>query len=353
MIDGVFLARFQFQGQFMLKLSILDQSTAGSGKAQDQSIRDTIALARHCENLGYSRFWVSEHHNHPTIVGTAPEIIMAAIAQVTDTIRIGSAGIMLPHYAPLKVAEQFRVLEAIAPGRIDLGLGRAPGSDRETAYALNPNAGQDAENFPANVRDLMAWVSGRSLVDGHPHAALRANPKSSTSPEVWMLGTSDYGAQVAAHFGLPYCFAHFITDGFGAGRAIDLYRESYQPSERHPRPLASLCVWALAAETEEQAEFLFTSRAHMKLSRDRGRPYSIDSPDEIAGYEYSENDLAYLADLRKNALIGTAAGVAEKLRALAEKFSMDEIVVLTWTYDQTDRIRSYDLLAREFQLTKR
>jgi len=337
----------------MLRLSVLDQSTAGSGKAQDQSIRDTIALAQLCETLGYSRFWVSEHHNHPTIVGSAPEITMAAIAQATDRIRIGSAGIMLPHYAPLKVAEQFRVLDAIAPGRIDLGLGRAPGSDRETAFALNPNAGQDAENFPANVRDLMAWVSGQPLVDGHPHAALRANPTSSTSPEVWMLGTSDYGAQVSAHFGLPYCFAHFITDGFGVERAIELYRESYQPSERHPEPQACICVWALAAETEEQAEFLFSSRAHWKLSRDRGRAFSIESPDSIADFDYSESDRLYIAELRKHALIGSAGQVAEKLRKLADDFSMDEIVVLTWTYDQADRVRSYKLLAEEFQLTNR
>ena len=161
----------------MLKLSVLDQSIAAEGVSEAQSIRDTIALAKRCEDLGYARFWVSEHHNHPTIVGTAPEIMMAAIGQSTSRIRIGSAGVMLPHYAPFKVAEQFRVLDAIAPGRIDLGLGRAPGSDQKTAYAMNPNAGQAAEHFPENVRDLMAWVTDEPLIDRHPHTGLVAHPK--------------------------------------------------------------------------------------------------------------------------------------------------------------------------------
>ena len=329
----------------MLTLSVLDQSTAAQGQAPDQAIRDTIALAKHCEDLGYARFWVSEHHDHPSIVGTAPEIVMAAVAQSTDRIRIGSAGVMLPHYAPLKVAEQFRVLEAIAPGRIDLGLGRAPGSDGKTALALNPNAGEDAEHFPANVRDLMAWVSGTDLIDGHPFRGVEAHPMFPGSPEVWMLGTSDYGAQVAAHFGIPYCFAHFITDGQGVERAFDIYRERYQPSERHPEPQASVCIWALAAETEAEAERLFTSRAHARLMRETGRRGPMESPETLADYDYSGPETAWLAQYRERSIIGTGDQVFAELSGRAQAYGIDEVVVLTWTYHQADRRRSYALLA--------
>jgi len=330
----------------MFKLSVLDQSTAAAGLPEDQAIRDTIELAKFCEALGYHRFWVSEHHCHPTIVGSAPEIMIAAIAQVTERIRIGSAGVMLPHYAPLKVAEQFRVLDAIAPGRIDLGLGRAPGSDGKTAYALNPNANIDAENFPANVRDLIAWVSGQPLVDGHPHQGLGAHPQSASSPDVWMLGTSDFGAQLAAHLGVPYSFAHFITDGMGVERALDIYRQNYRPSERHPTPEANVCVWALAAQTEADAEFLFSSRAYCKITRDQGDLRPIEAPRAVKDYDFSRTQQIRYDQLRETALIGSGDQVADKLRALADRYDIDEVVVLTWTHEQADRRRSYELLAQ-------
>src|SRR5262245_2645836 len=204
----------------MIPLSVLDQSVATAGRPHGQAIRNTIAMAQACESLGYARFWLSEHHSHGSIVGTAPEVLIAAIASVTQRIRVGSAGVMLPHYSPFKVAEQFRVLEAIAPGRIDLGLGRAPGSDGRTAFALNPQANTRPAHFPADVRDLMTWLAGTPLPQGHPFAAVRAFPAGETVPEVWMLGSSDYGAQVAAHFGLPYAFAWFFSDGAGAAQAL-------------------------------------------------------------------------------------------------------------------------------------
>jgi luciferase family oxidoreductase group 1 len=329
----------------MVTLSVLDQSTAAVGVPQAQAIRDTVDLARYCEELGYARFWVSEHHNHPTIVGTAPEILMAAIAQVTARIRIGSAGVMLPHYAPLKVAEQFRVLDALAPGRIDLGLGRAPGSDGKTAFALNPNANEDAEHFPANVRDLMAWVAGEPLITGHPFTGLAARPEGDTAPEFWMLGTSDYGAQIAAHFGIPYCFAHFITDGRGVERAFQLYRDTYKPSERFPEPIANVCVWALAAETDAEAERLFTSRAHWKVRREMGDLRAIESPETVADFQYSDAEKARIAELRAGAIIGSGASVYQQLDDLAAQHSIDEVVVLTWTHAQDDRRNSYRLLA--------
>ena len=331
----------------MLKLSVLDQSIAAEGVSEAQSIRDTIALAKRCEDLGYARFWVSEHHNHPTIVGTAPEIMMAAIGQSTSRIRIGSAGVMLPHYAPFKVSEQFRVLDAIAPGRIDLGLGRAPGSDQKTAYAMNPNAGQAAEHFPENVRDLMAWVTDEPLIDRHPHTGLVAHPKGETSPDVWMLGTSDYGAQVAAYFGLPYCFAHFITDGQGVERAFSVYRENYKPSPRFPEPIANVCVWALAAETQEDATRLFSPRAHWKARRDYGELRNIQSSDAIKDFDYSPPEQRRMDNLYETAIYGTAPDVYARLQSLATKLDIDEVVILTWTHAQQDRERSYELLAAE------
>ncbi len=331
-----------------LRLSVLDQSTASAGRPEDAAIRDTIALAQMCDDLGYARFWVAEHHNHPTILGTAPEILMAAIAQATKRIRIGSAGVMLPHYAPLKVAEQFRVLDAIAPGRIDLGLGRAPGSDGKTAYALNPNAAQDAENFPANVRDLVAWVTGAPLLEGHPFAGLAARPMADTAPEVWMLGTSDYGARVAAVLGLPYCFAHFITDGRGTGPVLDLYRRGYSPSARHPEPQAAICVWALAADSREAARDQVASRTHWKLARERGAVGPLQAPDDLRALERSGADAVRLAQLESETIFGDAAEVGDRLRGMAEEYGVDEIAVLTWAHDQAVRRRSYELLAAEF-----
>ena len=248
-----------------LKLSVLDQSVSLAGSSEDAAIRDTLSLAEHCERLGYSRFWLSEHHGLPTIVGSAPEILMAAIAARTSTIRIGSAGVMLPHYSALKVAEQFRVLEALAPGRIDLGVGRAPGGDMRTARALNPNA---RASRPRTFRSRCATCRpGRAL---GRHAGITAHPLGPHAPEIWILGSSDYGAQLAAHFGLPYAFAYFFTDGQGAEQAIALYRRLYQPSERHPEPQATLCIWALAAASDEEARHLaLVARSLAHRSRPR------------------------------------------------------------------------------------
>ncbi len=332
------------------RLAVLDQSVVVAGRPQADSIRETIEMARYAETLGYSRFWLAEHHNHDTIAGSAPEILMAAIAATTRRIRIGSAGVMLPHYSALKVAEQFRVLDAIAPGRIDLGLGRAPGSDGRTAYALNPNAAQAAEQFPAQVRDLMAWVRGDPLPAEHPFGMIRAFPMGETAPEMWMLGTSDYGAQVAAHFGVPYCFAHFITQGQGCAQALRLYREQYQPSERHPEPQAAVCVWALAAETVEEAHFQYMPRARSRLMRDRGQLQPIESPEMAAGQAYTPAERARLDQMRENAFVGTPDVVGAQLRALAEQLGVDELVVLTWTHGLEARKRSYELLAQEFAI---
>jgi luciferase family oxidoreductase group 1 len=332
-----------------MKLSVLDQSTAAQGMSQDAAIRESLALARHCESLGYHRYWVSEHHNSDSIVGTAPEILMAAIAATTSRIRVGSAGVMLPHYSALKVAEQFRVLEAIAPGRIDLGVGRAPGSDRLTAYALNPHANA-ADEFPQQVHDLLAWTSGSPLQEGHPFGAIRAHPTGATNPELWILGSSDYGARLAAHFGLPYAFAYFFSEGRGVDEALGLYRSNYRPSARHPAPQATICVWALAADTDAEARRLLQTREFWRVGFEQGLRKALVPPDVAAAHPYTDAERATIAALRKKALVGTADQVAANLTALAARLELDELVIVTWTHDPVPRQRSYELLADAFRL---
>ncbi|PPR17466.1 MAG: hypothetical protein CFH37_01075, partial [Alphaproteobacteria bacterium MarineAlpha9_Bin7] len=334
----------------VLRLSVLEQSIATVGCPNETAIFNAVELAKHCETLGYARFWVSEHHNHPTIVGTAPEILIAAIATSTKTIRVGSAGIMLPHYSAFKVAEQFRVLDALAPGRIDLGLGRAPGSDGRTAFALNPLANERPAQFPADVRDLMAWVSGTSLPEKHPFSRLQAFPQGDTVPEIWILGSSNYGAQIAAHFGVPYCFAWFFTDGQGAEQALDIYRQTYQPSGRHPKPHTGLCVWALAARTDEEAQFHYSSRAKWRLFRDRGVFLPIEPPHAAAAYPFTDSEEERICRDRASAFVGTGKKVAAQINALAEEHGIDEIAVVTWAHDEEARRLSYQLLAEECDL---
>jgi len=332
-----------------MKLSVLDQSPSAEGNTQDQAIRESLALAQFCDALRYHRYWVSEHHNSGSIVGTAPEILMAAIAATTRRIRVGSAGVMLPHYSALKVAEQFRVLEALAPGRIDLGVGRAPGSDRLTAFALNPHANA-ADEFPRQVYELQSWVAGATLPEDHPFRAIAAQPQGPTSPEIWILGSSDYGARLAAHFGLPYAFAYFFSDGAGVDEALALYRRNYRPSERYPQPNATICVWALAADTAEEARRLFTTREHWRVGFEKGLRHPLVSPGRASAHPYTDDERALIERLRRKAFIGTAAEVAAGLSTLAQRLALDELVVNTWTFDPAARRRSYELLAAEFEL---
>jgi luciferase family oxidoreductase group 1 len=332
-----------------MKWSVLDQSPASLGNDQDVAIRESLALARHCDALGYHRYWVSEHHNSASIVGTAPEILISAIAATTKRIRVGSAGVMLPHYSSLKVAEQFRVLEAIAPGRIDLGVGRAPGSDRVTAYALNPHANA-ADEFPHQVHELRLWLEGGTFPEDHPFHAIAAFPQGPSSPEIWILGSSDYGAQLAAHFGLPYAFAYFFTDGRGVEEALALYRNNYQPSERHPSPVATICAWALAADTEAEARRLLMTREHWRVGFEKGLREPLVPPEHSAAHPYTEPERAIIARLRGKAIAGTAQQVAAKMAELAKRLELDEIVINTWTHDPAARRHSYALLARELGL---
>jgi len=261
----------------------------------------------------------------------------------TQAIRIGSAGVMLPHYSALKVAEQFRVLDALAPGRIDLGVGRAPGGDMRTAQILNSDP-RASDRFPEQIRDLDLWLRHQELAVGHPGRGVYAYPTSDTLPDLWILGSSDYGAQVAAHSGLPYAFAHFITDGRGCKEAIDLYRQRFSPSIHLDKPHAVACVWALTASTEEEAWHQFSSRARWKIDRNKGLLGALPHP-ERAQAMLQAHETMQLEQLQSQALVGSPESVAKKLKDLANDLEIDEIVVITWAHDFEVRAQSYRLLA--------
>jgi luciferase family oxidoreductase group 1 len=263
---------------------------------------------------------------------------------------VGSAGVMLPHYSALKVAEQFRVLEAIAPGRIDLGVGRAPGSDGLTAHALNPHS-HGAEEFPRQVQELQHWVSGTALPADHPYRNIMALPTGVTSPQLWILGSSNYGAQLAAHLGLPYAFAYFFSEGAGVDSALGLYRRNYRPSARYPRPQATICVWALAADTESEARHLLMTREYWRTGFEKGLRLPLESPEKAAAHPYTDAERTMIDKLRTTAMAGSAAQVAEKLQTLARRLELDEIVINTWTFDPRARRHSYSLLAQAFALS--
>lgn len=330
-----------------LALSILDQSTVAAGRTPPEAIRETLALAKLADAWGYRRYWLAEHHNSASHAGTAPEILIAAIAATTSRIRIGSAGVMLPHYSALKVAEQFKVLEAIAPGRIDLGVGRAPGSDGRTAFALNPNANEAADRFPQQVGELMGWL-GDGLPVNHPFARVSAQPEGPTRPEVWILGSSDFGAQLAAYFGLPYCFAHFITDGRGSEEAMRLYRDGFRPQPgaagRLAAPHGAVAVFALTADTEAEAWRLYKSRELWRLSRDKGVFPPLPSVEEAEAYPYSEEERARLDRMKARALVGAPEQVVAKLHAVAAAHGAQEVAVLTPCHDPAARQASFRLL---------
>ena len=263
---------------------------------------------------------------------------------------------MLPHYAPLKVAEQFRVLDALAPGRVDLGIGRGPGADRQTSYALNPAMMDNplmmaaGDSFASDVADVIAWSLAEPLPDGHPFAGIRAQPLGATAPQPWLLGSTPRTAGLAAHLGLPFCFAHFFHDGEGCAEALDAYRRDFQPSQHCARPRISLCVWALAAPTTTEAEALFLLYAHWRLDRDRTRHTPFPGPAEVSARTLSAREEERVAELRRATICGAVDVVAGELHRLAETFAADELVIVTTTHNPADRLRSYQLIANAMSL---
>jgi len=338
-----------------MRLSVLDQSTIVTGRSPDASIRESLALARHCEALGYHRYWLAEHHNSNSFAGSCPEILIGRVAQETTRLRVGSGGVMLTHYSPLKIAEQFRMLDVLNPGRIDLGIGRAPGSDQMTARALQ--SGPQAwpiDAFPSQVmllRQFLEDSAGRQpLPEDHPYRGIHAMPRGATpGPELWMLGSGIHGAVYAAELGLPFSHAYFISTE-GSEDAVREYRERFKPTPACPAPRVSLGVAALVGETEDEARRLAASRNLWVVRLLSGRPIPFPSPEEALAQPLTAQEEKLLASIAKRSIVGTKEQVRARLEELAEAHFAEELVVLTITYDFTSRRRSYELLAEAFGL---
>lgn len=338
-------------------LSVLDQSPIRKDGTAADAVAETLALAKATEDLGYHRYWVAEHHNSNSFAGASPEILIARIAAETSRIRVGAGGVMLMHYSPLKVAEQFRMLETLSPGRIDLGIGRAPGSDARTARALQAGPqGWDIDAFPSQVHLLQQLLEdasgGEPLGEDHPYRGIHAMPKGATRPEFWMLGSGLHSAVYAAEFGLAFAHAHFISPD-GSEEACKTYRDRFKPSVWCQTPRIAMGVAALAAETEEEAVRLSASRNLWVVRLFTGRPIPFPSPEEALAYPYNEQERAVLKGVEARSTVGTAAKVKAELEALAARHQAEELVIVTITYDYASRLRSYELLAEEFAIARR
>ncbi|HEY3068442.1 MAG TPA: LLM class flavin-dependent oxidoreductase [Methylomirabilota bacterium] len=332
----------------MARLSILDQSPVRSGGTPADAVHETLQLAETADRLGYYRYWLAEHHSTAGLAGASPEVLIGQVAARTSRLRVGAGGVMLSHYSPLKVAENFRMLETLFPGRIDLGIGRAPGSDERTARALRLAGGVGLEQFPAQVRDLLAFVHDQ-VPAGHPFAGVRAMPTGPTAPEIWMLGSSDEGGALAAHFGTGFSFAHFINSEGGAS-VTRAYRQEFRPSPWLRESRASVAVFVVCAETEAEARRLAQSRDLFIARLYTGRPGPFPSVEEAEAYPYSERERAIVEHARARTIAGTPDQVRARLLALGAEYDVDEFIVVTITHDPKARVRSYELLAAAFGL---
>lgn len=334
-----------------MRLSVLDQSPVISGHTPAQAVHETIRLVKAAERLGYHRYWLAEHHALSALADPCPEILLARVAAETSRIRVGTGGVLLPYYSPFKVAEQFRMLEALYPGRIDLGIGRAPGGDQLTALAIGQGRYPGAEHFPEQVQYLVAYLSG-ALPPDHPFAGVRVMPAGSGAPEVWLLGSSDYSGALAAQLGLRFAFAHFISAD-GGDAVMREYKRRYQPSDREPAPQTLLCVFVICADTAEAAGRLAASIDLRRLNTDHGVNAPVPSLQEAESYPYTEADRRRVAHHRRRVVLGTPEMVRDRLLALQEQFQADELMAITITGDYGSRLRSYELLAGAFGLSGR
>ena len=335
----------------MTVLSVLDQSPIRSGATPALAVEETLRLATAAEALGYRRYWVAEHHSSNGLAGSSPEILIGRIAAETSTIRVGAGGVMLSHYSPLKVAENFRMLETLYPGRIDLGIGRAPGSDPLTDRALQAGPGAAGpQHFPAQMNDLLGYLHG-GLADDHPFAHVRAMPEGPTAPDVWLLGSTDQSAALAAHFGCAFSFAYFINPD-GGDQVMAAYREHYRPSPQCAAPRGSIAAFVLCADSEAEAERLMKSRDLWQLRQRRGITAPVPTVADAEAHCYTPQDLAIIENNRRRAIVGAPEQVRDRMCELADLYGVDEIVVVTICPDFEARIKSYELLAEVFGITR-
>ena len=317
-----------------------------SGHFAKRAIEETLALARRADELGYCRYWLAEHHAIAALADPCPEVLLARLGAETRRMRVGTGGVLLPYYSAFRTAETFRMLEALYPGRIDLGIGRAPGGDARTAQAVGGGRFPDAERFPQQVWELVAHLDG-TLPDEHPFRAVRVQPEVPTAPEVWLLGSSDYSGALAAQLGLPFSFAHFINPR-GGEDVVHAYKESFRPSAREPAPRSMVCTFAICGESDEEAQQLAASidlrRVHMALGVDAPVP----TLEEAARHRYTEEERQYVMAQRARAVIGGPERCRREIEAMAARYGADEVMVLTITGDYASRLRSYERLIAAF-----
>ena len=331
-----------------LALSVLDQSPIISGHSPQEAIAATVELSLAVERLGYRRYWLAEHHGLLGLADPCPEILLTRIASATTTLRLGTGGVMLPYYSAFKVAEVFRMLETLFPGRIDLGVGRAPGGDMRTANAMSGGRYRGAPEFAEQVQDVLGYLHD-ALPDAHPFGDVVVQPAGAGAPEFWMLGSSDYGAALAAALGLRFTFAHFITAA-GGDAVTRAYRAQFRPSPFLAAPYAMVAVFVLCAESDAEAERLAASIDLRRLQMDAGINGPIPTLAEALATPLSPAEKERIRHHRQRAVIGSPATVRRELLALKEGYEADELVVVTITGDYPSRLRSYELLAAEFGL---
>ncbi len=329
-------------------LSVLDVSPVVSGSSSSQALRNSIDLARFVDERGYTRFWLAEHHNSSSIASTTPEIMIGQIARETQHLRVGSGGVMLPNHAPFKVAESFKLLEALYPERIDLGIGRAPGTDMQTALALRRSKeALNAEDFPQELEQLLAFAEG-NFPTNHPFKSVMAYPNDVTLPPIWLLGSSGYSSQLAASMGTGFSFAHHIN-GDAAVQAMTIYRETFQPSKQFPQPHAILAASVICADTDEEAEDLALSVTFAFFSLYAGRARGpMLSPEEVKAQPLTNYERGIFQSVRERHIVGSPSTVRAQLTPLLEQTQADELMILSMVHDHAARKHSYDLMTTVF-----
>lgn len=328
----------------MTPLSVLDLAPVTVDSSPAEALANSIDLAQHVERLGYTRHWVAEHHNMAGIASSSPAVLIAHLATATSSMRVGAGGVMLPNHASLTVAEQFGMLEALHPGRIDLGLGRAPGTDPVTAAALRRTPMTRKDEFPEQLSDLLAYFEGS-------HPKIQAVPAHGYRPAMWMLGSSDYSAQVAGMLGMPFSFAHHFSST-NTAQALTAYREAFQPSAWLEQPYAMIGVAVICAPEGEEAEFLSRPSALSFVRLRQGRPVQMSSPETVADHKFTPQELALIHHWRSPLVVGNPQEVRTQLKDLIERYRVDELMITTMVYDHAHRLRSYKLVAKAWRSTQ-
>lgn len=337
-----------------IELSVLDQSPISEGSTASEAFAETACLAQEAEKLGFNRFWVSEHHFSSSLAGSSPEVLISHLAARTSTLRIGSGGVMLPHYSPYKVAENFRVLEALYPGRIDLGVGRAPGGLPLVTQALQEGKELGVNYYPEQLDDLTGYLHD-SLDEAHPFGGLLATPLVASAPDIWLLGSNGDSARLAARKGAAFAFAQFINGDEEMGiEAMHTYFENFQPSQLGDAPRSLVAIFAVCAETEEQAQQIATSLDLSILMTLQGmRPEGVPSMEKAQNFAYSSHDKYLIRQNRKRMIIGTKEQIKQKILDLSEAYETNEFMIVTITYRFEDKLNSYRLLADAFGLCQK